>query len=56
LLTEPGVVYPVPPEAVNLLGYEGIAPLRLPSSIVARVPMGPSLDPAAAALPVATSQ
>jgi hypothetical protein len=30
------------------LGYDGVAPLRMPAELVALLPVGPALDPAAA--------
>lgn len=45
LVTDEGVRYPLPSEQVAAtLGYGGIEPVRLPSSLVARVPAGPALD------------
>lgn len=53
LVTDAGIRYPlVAPEVVALLGYSGLTPTRLPASLVARLPAGSPLDPAAAARPV----
>jgi type VII secretion protein EccB len=41
------------PDILELLGYPPDKVTRLPASLVARIPEGPSLDPAAAARPVA---
>jgi type VII secretion protein EccB len=40
------------PELQQLFGYGGVTPARLPSSLVARVPMGPALDLVRAREPV----
>lgn len=49
LVTDQGVRYPVPSSAVaGMLGYSGVRPQRLPASLVALVPAGRALDPAAA--------
>jgi type VII secretion protein EccB len=54
LVTDLGVRYPVPTRAVlGLLGYGGVAPVRLPAGLVALLPSGRALDPAAALVPVA---
>jgi len=51
LLTDAGQRFPVPSaDVLAMLGYAGVRPLRLPSALVAVVPSGPALDPAAAAL------
>jgi hypothetical protein len=31
-----------------MLGYSGVQPVRLPASLVVRLPAGPALDPAIA--------
>ncbi len=36
-------------EVLDTLGYGGVTPVRLPGGLVARLPAGPALDPAAAA-------
>jgi type VII secretion protein EccB len=52
LVTDTGQRFPVPTsDAMGMLGFGGVRPLRLPSAVVALVPPGPALDPAAAALP-----
>jgi type VII secretion protein EccB, Actinobacterial len=53
LVTDLGIRYPVPsPDVLSILGYGQVTPVRLPAGLVARLPEGPSLDPAAAGLPV----
>jgi ESX secretion system ATPase EccB len=50
LLTDLGVKYPLPSaDAAADLGYGGIAPAAVPASLLAILPDGPVLDPAAAA-------
>ncbi len=45
LVTDRGVAHIIPtPEALKRLGYENTPRLKLPSAIVARVPLGPALD------------
>jgi hypothetical protein len=52
LVTDQGVRYPVPStEVLATLGYAGVRPQRLPAALVALIPAGPALDPAAAVLP-----
>ena len=54
LVTALGVRYPVPDAGVlGLLGYGGVAPVRVPAGLVALLPSGRALDPAAALVPVA---
>ena len=54
LVTDLGVRYPVPDAGVlGLLGYGGVAPVRVPAGLVALLPSGRALDPAAALVPVA---
>jgi type VII secretion protein EccB len=49
LVTDLGVRYPVPSrEVLGTLGYGGVTPLRLPAALVALLPSGRALDPAAA--------
>jgi type VII secretion protein EccB len=49
LVTDLGVRYPVPSrEILTMLGYAGVTPRRLPASLVALLPSGQALDPAAA--------
>lgn len=38
-------------EVLSDLGYDGVTPLRLPAALVALIPAGRALDPAAAGLP-----
>ncbi|MET8543595.1 type VII secretion protein EccB, partial [Kitasatospora sp. NPDC004799] len=47
LVTEVGVRYPLPPAAVEKLGYGGATPVSVPAAVVTLLPAGPSLDPAA---------
>lgn len=49
LVTDLGYRYPLSSEDVPaMLGYGGITPVRLPASLVVRLPSGPALDPAMA--------
>ncbi|WP_203916114.1 type VII secretion protein EccB [Rugosimonospora africana] len=49
LVTDLGVRYPVPrADVLNILGYAGVSPVRMPSGLVAALPTGPALDPDAA--------
>lgn len=53
LVTDLGIRYAVPSrEVLQMLGYGGAQPVRLPAGLVARLPEGPALDPAAAARPI----
>jgi hypothetical protein len=53
LVTDLGIRYVVPSrEALAALGYGTAQPVRLPALLVARLPEGPALDPAAAAQPI----
>ncbi|MFI6156391.1 type VII secretion protein EccB [Kitasatospora sp. NPDC051170] len=48
LVTEGGVRYALPSAAVvKQLGYAGVTPAAVPAAVVALLPAGPSLDPAA---------
>ncbi|MEV0461243.1 type VII secretion protein EccB [Catellatospora methionotrophica] len=49
LITDVGVRYPMTDAAVTALGYAGVVPVDLPATLLALVPSGPVLDPAAAA-------
>jgi len=52
LVTDLGLAYPVPGrEVLNMLGYGGVKPIRLPSAVVALLPQGLALDPDAARAP-----
>jgi hypothetical protein len=52
LLTDLGLRYPVPTvDILAMLGYPAVRPVRVPASLVALVPTGPVLDPAAALHP-----
>ncbi|HLL69446.1 MAG TPA: type VII secretion protein EccB [Micromonosporaceae bacterium] len=49
LVTDQGRAYPLASREVpGILGYAGVAPVRLPGGLVSRVPMGSGLDPATA--------
>jgi hypothetical protein len=49
LVTDVGLRFAIPSDAVSAtLGYGGVTPLRLPAALVALLPPGPALDPAAA--------
>jgi type VII secretion protein EccB len=49
-----GVCHPVPSaEVLTMLGYSGVRPQRLPAAVVALLPSGRALDPAAARQPAA---
>ncbi len=51
LVTDLGHRYPLASEGVPaMLGYSGVRPVRLPASLVVRLPAGPALDPATAKL------
>ncbi|MFJ9693903.1 type VII secretion protein EccB [Kitasatospora sp. NPDC101183] len=50
LVTEAGTRYPLPSAAVvKQLGYAGVTPAAVPAAVLALLPTGPSLDPAALA-------
>ena len=50
VVTDTGRRYPVvSPDVLATLGYGAATPVRLPGGLVARLPAGPALDPAAAA-------
>jgi type VII secretion protein EccB len=52
LVTDLGVMYPLAgPGVLAILGYSGVQPVRMPVALVARLPTGPGLDPAAATVP-----
>ncbi|GAB3158658.1 type VII secretion protein EccB [Micromonospora sonneratiae] len=53
LVTDLGVRHALANQDVQrLLGYAGVEPLRLPASMIARLPEGPALDPVAARRPM----
>lgn len=53
VITDQGLRYAVPsPDVLAALGYSAVRATRLPASLVALLPGGPALDPAAAAKPV----
>jgi hypothetical protein len=49
LVTDAGVRHALTPDVLPMLGYAAVRPLRLPAALVALLPAGPALDPAAAA-------
>jgi type VII secretion protein EccB len=52
LLTDVGLRYPLPTADVpSVLGYGSVRPVRVPAGLVALLPSGTALDPAAARLP-----
>jgi type VII secretion protein EccB len=52
LVTDQGIRYAVPSETVlSVLGYDPNRAVGVPSTLVARIPAGPTLDPAAALQP-----
>jgi hypothetical protein len=53
LIVDVGVKYPLPSDDVaEALGYGDVAPVPIPTSLLALVPTGASLDPSAAKLSV----
>ena len=49
VVTDLGIRYPLASrDLMPKLGYDGVAPLRMPAELVALRPVGPGLDPAAA--------
>ncbi|MFF1817249.1 type VII secretion protein EccB [Kribbella sp. NPDC058245] len=54
VITDLGRAYPLAdPKLLEILGYSGVVPIRIPAQLVARIPQGSGLDPAAAVRPVA---
>jgi hypothetical protein len=52
VVSDLGIRYPVPNnDVLTMLGYRGINPVRIPSSIVTLLPVGPALDPLTARTP-----
>jgi type VII secretion protein EccB len=52
VITDMGRAYPLPdPKLLDALGYGNVQPVPIPASLVARIPQGPGLDPAAAKHP-----
>ncbi len=50
VVTDEGRCYPLAsPDVLKTLGYDTAKPVKMPAGLVARLPQGPSLDPAAAA-------
>lgn len=54
VVTDQGVKYPLPAGSVSAvqanLGYAGVVPVTVPASVLALIPTGPALDPAAATI------
>jgi type VII secretion protein EccB len=51
IVTDSGVGYPLAnPDLLGPLGYGGVTPQRVPAALVALLPTGPALDPAAPGL------
>jgi ESX secretion system ATPase EccB len=49
IVSELGIRYPVPTaDVLGVLGYPDVTPVPMPSALVALLPVGPALDPAAA--------
>jgi hypothetical protein len=49
LVTDVGLRFPVPSaEVLTQLGYSAASVVTMPAALVARIPEGPTLDPAAA--------
>lgn len=56
LVTDLGIRYAVPSrEVLQMLGYGAAEPVQLPAGVVARLPEGPALDPAAASRPIGSN-
>jgi type VII secretion protein EccB len=54
LITDMGRAYPLAdPKLLDVLGYSGTSPARLPADLISRVPQGPGLNPGNAKRPVA---
>jgi hypothetical protein len=52
VVSELGIRYPLPnADVLTMLGYAGVNPVRMPSSVVSLLPVGPALDPVAARTP-----
>jgi type VII secretion protein EccB len=52
LVTDTGRLFPLASADVpKMLGYDGVTPVRVTATLAARVPLGPSLDPAVARQP-----
>lgn len=52
LITADGIRYPVPEDALGSLGYGEVDPVSVPVALVEMIPLGPTLDPATAGMPV----
>jgi hypothetical protein len=49
VVSDLGVAYPLgEPEVLEVLGYGGVTPVRMPAGLVARIPIGSGLSHAAA--------
>jgi type VII secretion protein EccB len=56
VITDLGTVYPVAGrDVLEMLGYRGVTPVRVPSVLVSLLPTGRALDPAAARTPAANN-
>lgn len=56
LVTDDGRLYPLsaPDHVRQVLGYDGVDPVRIAQPLAARLPPGPALDPAAARRPLSS--
>jgi type VII secretion protein EccB len=51
LVSDLGIAYPLAGQEVQrMLGFDGVQPIRMPAGLVARIPRGSGLNPAAAAV------
>jgi len=49
IVTDMGRSYPLAePKLLEVLGYAGIQPIRMPAGLLARIPQGSGLNPSAA--------
>ena len=49
VITDLGRIYPLADaDVLGTLGYEGVTPVRMPASLLARIPQGPGLSHEAA--------
>lgn len=51
VVTDQGLHHPVPPDALEVLGYGSVAPVPMPAGLVSLLPSGAALDPTAARTP-----
>jgi hypothetical protein len=50
VVTDLGRAYPLAkPELLDVLGYKGVVPIRMPATLITRIPQGSGLSPTAAA-------